>query len=501
VTTRRAAHDASGSDPAGNIAITSDGQVGRSLRAAGLGTADLVFFVVAAAAPLTVVAGVVPLAIRTGGMSAAYGYLIPALVLLLFAVGFTAMSPLIRNAGAFYSYIAHSLGRRLAVGSALIAVVSYNAMTICLIAGFTFYAQSLLSSVVGVHISWIPLAVLAILGVAMLGYFKVTLGARILGIALGLEVLVLLIYEIVVIGKGGHNGAAFTVDVFAPSVLTHPGFGAMLVLTAGGFIGFEATALYAEEARDPARTVPRATYIAIGFLGLFYTFSVWCVFLAYGPDGALAVANGDDVSNLTFQSMGAWVGPWLSETAQALLCTSAFAAALAFHNAAARYHFTLSREKLLPGSVAYVSPAHGSPAGGVALQTVINVVVFAIAAVAGADPYLVVFLWSSAPGVLGILLLEGIAAVAIVVFFRRDRHGHSVWRTTVAPALAAIGLFGLVALSVSQIALLTGASGTTNVVLLAPIPIALVVGIGLATHFKRNRPADYAALTTLEVDR
>jgi hypothetical protein len=135
------------------------------------------------------------------------------------------------------------------------------------------------------------------------------------------------------------------------------------------------------------------------------------------------------------------------------------------------------------------------------LQTVINVVVFGIAAAAGADPYLVVFLWSSAPGVLGILLLEGIAAVAIVAFFRRDRRGHGVWRTTVAPALAAIGLFGLVALSVSQIDLLTAASGTTNVLLLAPIPIALVVGIALATYFKRNRPADYAALTTLEVDR
>ena len=135
------------------------------------------------------------------------------------------------------------------------------------------------------------------------------------------------------------------------------------------------------------------------------------------------------------------------------------------------------------------------------MQTVIDVAVFAIAAVAGADPYLVVFLWSAAPGVLGILLLEGIAAVAIVAFFSRDRRDHSVWRTVVAPVLAAIGLFGLVALSVSQIDLLTAASATTNVVLLAPIPIALVVGIALATHFKRNRPADYAALTTLEVDR
>lgn len=501
MSTRRPADHASGSDHARSTDTGSDGQAGRGLRAAGLGTADLVFFVVAAAAPLTVVAGVVPLAIRTGGTSAAFGYLVPALVLLLFAVGFTAMSPLIRNAGAFYSYIAHGLGRRLAVGSALIAVVSYNAMTICLIAGFTFYAQSMLSSVFGVTISWIPLAALAILGVAVLGYFKVTLGARVLGLALGLEVLVLLVYEIVVIGKGGHQGAQFTAQVFDPSVMTHSGFGAMLVLTAGGFIGFEATALYAEEARDPARTVPRATYIAIGFLGLFYTFSVWCVFMAYGPDGALTVANGDNVSNLTFDSMGTWVGPWLSETAQALLCTSAFAAALAFHNAAARYHFTLAREKLLPAAVAYVSPAHGSPAGGVALQTLINVVVFAIAAVAGADPYLVVFLWSSAPGVLGILLLEGIAAVAIVMFFRRERHGHSIWRTAVAPALAAIGLFGLVALSVSQIDLLTAADGVTNVLLLAPIPLALLGGVALATYFKRNRPDDYAALTTLEVDR
>jgi amino acid transporter len=497
MTTRRSAHPRSGAHGAASPVV----HVERGLRPAGLSTADLVFFVVAAAAPLTVVAGVVPLAIRTGGQSAAYGYLIPGLVLLLFAVGFTAMSPLIRNAGAFYSYIAHGLGRRLAVGSALVAVVSYNAMTICLIAGFTFYAQSLLGTVFKIDVSWVPLAALAILGVAALGYFKVTLGARVLGTALALEVLVLLVYEVAVIGGGGHDGAAFTVDIFAPSVLTHPGFGAMLVLTAGGFIGFEATALYAEEARDPARTVPRATYIAIGFLGLFYTFSVWCVFLAYGRDGALAAADGDDVANLTFQSMGTWVGPWLSDTAQALLCTSAFAAALAFHNAAARYHFTLSREKLLPAMAAYVSPRHGSPAGGVALQTMINVAVFTIAAVAGADPYLVVFLWSSAPGVLGILLLEGIAAVAIVVFFRRDRHGHSVWRTTVAPGLAAVGLFGLVALSVSQIDLLTAASGMTNVLLLAPLPIAIAVGIGLATYFKRNRPAVYAALTTLEVDR
>lgn len=491
----------SDNNSAATVTSTSDGERPRGLRHAGLGVADLVFFVVAAAAPLTVVAGVVPLAIRTGGSSAAYGYLIPGLILMLFAIGFTAMSPLIRNAGAFYSYIAHGLGRRLGVGCALVAVISYNAMTICLIAGFTFYAQSMLTTLFGITVNWVLIAAVAVAGVAALGYFKVTLGARVLGIALSLEVLVLLVYQLTVIARGGSgSGGHFSLDIFAPAVVTQPGFGAMLVLTAGGFIGFEATALYAEEARDPATTVPRATYIAIAFLGLFYTFSVWCVFYAYGQDGALQFAAGDDVANLTFHSMGTWVGPWLSDVAQALLCTSAFAAALAFHNAAARYHFTLSREGILPRSVGRVSPKNGSPAGGVVLQTVINVVFLAIAAIAGADPYLVVFLWSAAPGVLGILALEGVAAIAIVTYFRRDRHGHSVFRTLIAPGLAALGLFTLVALSVSQVDLLTGASGLVNTLLLIPIPMALIAGICLAAYYKKWKPPVYARLNTLEVE-
>lgn len=482
-------------------AARQDRRPRRELRHAGLGVADLVFFVVAAAAPLTVVAGIVPLAIRTGGSSAAYGYVIPALVLLLFAIGFTAMSPLIHNAGAFYSYIAHGLGRRLGVGSALVAVISYNAMAVCLIAGFTFYAQSLLATVLGVTVNWVIMAAIAVAGIAVLGYLKVTLGARVLGIALSLEVLVLLIYQIAVIARGGSGGDHhFSLDIFAASVLTHPGFGAMLVLTAGGFIGFEATALYAEEARNPAKTIPRATYVAIGFLGLFYTFSVWCIFFAYGQDGAVRFAAGDDVATLTFASMDTWVGPWLSTIAQALLCTSAFAAALAFHNAAARYHFTLARERILPQAVGFVSAQHGSPAGGVALQTCVNIAFLGIAAVAGADPYLVVFLWSAAPGVLGILSLEGIAAIAIVAYFGRDRHGHSAWRALVAPALAAVGLFILVGLSVSQISLLTAASATVNTLLLVPIPMAVVVGVALATYFKHKKPSVYERLNELQVD-
>ncbi|EKX68501.1 amino acid permease, partial [Streptomyces ipomoeae 91-03] len=89
---------------------------GHHLQRGSLGVADIVFFVVAAAAPLTVMAGVAPLAILFGGIGAPVAYLAVGVVLVLFAVGFTAMTPYIRNAGAFYSYIARGLGRPAGLG-------------------------------------------------------------------------------------------------------------------------------------------------------------------------------------------------------------------------------------------------------------------------------------------------------------------------------------------------------------------------------------------------
>jgi amino acid transporter len=64
-----------------------------------------VFFVLSAAAPLTVMVGFAALAFMFGGVIAPMGYLIAGIVFAVFAVGFTAMSRHMRNSGAFYAYI------------------------------------------------------------------------------------------------------------------------------------------------------------------------------------------------------------------------------------------------------------------------------------------------------------------------------------------------------------------------------------------------------------
>ena len=57
-----------------------------------------------------------------------------------------------------------------------------------------------------------------------------------------------------------------------------------LVFVVSAFIGFEATAIFGEEARDKSRTIPLATYAAVALIALFYAFATWTIALYYGPD-------------------------------------------------------------------------------------------------------------------------------------------------------------------------------------------------------------------------
>ena len=75
------------------------------------------------------------------------------------------------------------------------------------------------------------------------------MSAKVLGLALAAEVAVLLALDIgVLIDKGFHG---FSLDVFKPSLVFSGGFGVSLMLAFGSFVGFEATAIYGEEAKDP----------------------------------------------------------------------------------------------------------------------------------------------------------------------------------------------------------------------------------------------------------
>ncbi|WP_434588745.1 APC family permease [Streptomyces sp. A5-4] len=460
-----------------------------TLRRATLGTSDIVFFVVSAAAPLTVMAGVAPLAIMLGGIGAPAGYLMAGVTLALFAVGFTAMTRYVRHGGGFYAYITRGLGRPVGMGAALLAMIGYNGMEIGVFGLLGSATQDTAASLWGIDIPWLPVSIAGLLLTWYLGYRSIDFGAKILGVLLLAETGILVLLAGGVLLDGGAHG--LSADSFAPGNIVAPGMVAVLAMAFAAFTGFESTAIYRREARDPGRTIPRATYTAVAFLGLFYAFVVWMVIQAYGSDQVVKAAT-DDTGGLFFTAITTYVGGWASDLMHILIVTSVIASLLAFHNAINRYGLSLAQEGVLPAALGKVHHRHRSPHLAGAAQTVLGLVVVLAFALAGADPYSQLLLWVNTPGMIGLMALQLLAAIAVPFFFRRISHTESLWRTTVAPAVSAVLLAAALCLVATNVDVFTGASTRVNVALVSLVPAVFLIGIAIAARLRHSRPQVYA---------
>jgi len=461
------------------------------LKKGALGTGGVVFLVVSAAAPLTAIAGVAPLAILIAGPAAPTAYLIAGAGLVVFAIGFMAMTRHVRQTGGFYTYISHALGKTVGLGAGILALVSYNAMQIGIYGLFAVVSKAMLQTYFGIDVPWGVLAFIAIAGVWALGFFGIDVGARVLGVLLVAETLILFILGVAIAIEGGPEGFSF--GLFNPQLVFTPQVGVVLGLALGAFLGFEATALYRAEARNPNTTIPRATYIAIGFLTIFYAVLVWLFVQAWGEGHVQAFIGKNGISAFAFITADKFLGHWATLAMLALIVTSVYAGLLAFHNTINRYSYALARDGILPAALARTR-RNGSPHIAGLVQTILSVLIVGGFVIAGADPFLNLLIWVNTPGVVGVLILQLLASIAVIVFFVRSRTLERKWYVLPAAILATVLLTVFTVLIVVNIDALTGAGVVANVVILVVVPVAFLVGIVLALVYKRTRPAVYARI-------
>ncbi|MBB3769888.1 amino acid transporter [Angulomicrobium tetraedrale] len=457
-----------------------------------VGLAHIIFFVVAAAAPLTAVVGASPAAFAFGNGAGVPGaFVLAGLLYLVFSVGFAAMSRHIGGAGAFYTYIAQGLGRPAGVGGAFVALVTYSAVQIAVYALFGVFVAAALAPL-GLDAPWWLWALVALVAVMFCGQRNIAFSGAILGVCMLAEIAILLLLDIGILVKGG-GPEGFTFSSFAPATVFAPGLGVALVFVIGSFIGFEATAIFGEEAEQPEKTIPRATYIAVLLITVFYAFSTWAAVQFYGPTQVQSVA-ASGLETFYFTAAGAVLGGWSVEVMNLLLITSLFACILSFHNTLNRYFFALGREGLALKSLGKVHAVHGSPHVAGYVQSAVAAVILALFVLSGADAYTVVFSFMSALAVIGILAVQVLVSLAILRFFRTTRTGHGPWTTLIAPLLGLVGLVGALGLVISNLSLLTGSE--SPVVAAFPYGIALVflIGVGFALVIRAQRPDLYASL-------
>jgi amino acid transporter len=465
--------------------------VSRTLAHNRLGVPAVVFFVLSAATPLTVVAGVITTGYAvTGIIGLPVAFVVMGLLLALFSVGYVAMSRHITNAGAFYTYVTHGLGRPAGVGAAWMALFAYNALQVGLYGIIGAAAAPLFADWFGVEWSWWVFALIAWAIVGTLGVLRVDINGAVLAVLLLTEIAIILIYSFSYLTIPA--GDEITFDTLSIANLFEPGVGALLVLAVLGFVGFEASVVYSEESRNPRRTVQLATYVSVAIIAVVYTLSSWAMSVATGPDQIVPFTQEvgpGTIFALADMSLG---GGWV-RVGEILFATSVLAAMISFHNTCARYGFALGRERVLPGALGQTSPRSGAPVVASLIQSAIGLAVIVIYAIAGWDPILYLFFTIGVTGGFGVLVLIALTSIAVVAFFAREPSGENVWRRTIAPVLAAILLVVTVFLGVVNYDFLLGLPDPEPLrwILPAIFVVLFLLGVWWARHLRSARPEVY----------
>lgn len=439
-----------------------------------LGLATIVFMVVAAAAPLTVVGGPVPIAFATGnGAGVPAMFIFTGVLLVLFAVGYTSMSRFVPSAGAFYSYTYVGLGKRIGIGTGYVALLSYLSLYIGVFGLLGPAVDGLVVSLGGPSIPWWVWSMVALAAITLVGYFNIDLSGKILAVLLIAEVAIVLVLDAAILFTGAH-GQGLSTAFLDPTVVFSGAPGVSFLFAVLGFIGIEATAVFRDEAKDPERTVPRATYVAVIFISSFYALTSWLMVSGAG-DEEIAGRAAEAPDNLIFSLTQEYAGMVFVDIMRVLFVTSIIACLLTFHNVSARYVFSLSNRGVLPKAFKDVHPQHDSPraagfiVGGITAAAIIIGALFQLDAI---DEF---YTWLVGLASLGYVLLLLITTVSVIVFFRK-RRVTSIWRGFIAPLLALLGLLVVLVLIFSNLLELVGGSITVAIIVVLSLLLAFAAG-------------------------
>ncbi|MDT7844435.1 APC family permease [Streptomyces justiciae] len=485
---------------AGDGISTYKGQE-RALRADRLGTGGLLLSVLAATAPLMVVAGVMPTTFAVMGIvGQPLLFVALGVILILFSVGYAEMSRHVHNAGAFYAYISRGLGGTAGASAALVALVAYNALQVGIYGIFGFEVSGLFATYADLDIAWWIPALAAVAAVGALGWLKIDVNAKVLGVLLVIEVALVVIFDIAAVADPAKEG--LSLHAFNPDTLTGAGVGTALCFCIAAFLGFEQAPVYAEETSRPHVLVPRVMFLAVGGVAVFFALSSWALTVATGPSQIVGESQKQS-AGLLFGLTESRLGGTFTDVLHVLFVTGMFAAMVSFHNVVARYAFAMGREGLLPRAFGRTTGSSGAPGTGSLLQTAVSAVIVIAFAVADdkptgdpTEPVLHLFTWGGNIGALGVIVLMAAASFSVVVFFaRRGAAGAQAWRL-VTSAIAGIALFVIAGYTVKDFDVLVGAGPDSSLSWVLPgiIGAAVVVGLVQGLYLRSRSPEAHARI-------
>src|SRR3954453_9792263 len=331
-----------------------------------LGLPQILFCIVTGSAPLAAMMFNDPLSGLGIGISVPAAFWIATLSFTAFSVGYVEMARRVTTAGGFYSYITYGFGRIIGLATAVGIAAAYMFFALGVNGVTSYFAQTSINDLAGFDMDWRIYAFCFLAILFAVTFFHIDLVARILGVCLLGELVILMVFSFAVVAHGGGPdgivwqapnpagifgggaGVEGAARVFGVSAAGVGFFGAYW-----SWVGFEMAPNYAEEARNPKKMMAYAIYISCIGLGIVYTFWSWMLVSSYGSSKdqwpwavstqygiADAPANvglpKGDYASVFYPVAQQFAGVGIKDLFQVLIITGSFACSLAFWNTANR---------------------------------------------------------------------------------------------------------------------------------------------------------------------
>jgi len=473
-----------------------------------LGLPQVLFCIVTGSAPLAAMMFNDPLSGLGIGISVPAAFMIATVSFTFFSVAYVEMARRVTTAGGIYSYTSYGFGRIIGLGTAVGIAAAYMLFAVGVNGVTSYFAQTSIADLTGFSMDWRIYAYCLIALLFIITYFHIEWIARILGLFLLGELVILMIFAFAVLVQGGGPdgivwGALNPAGIFsggegvdgAARVFGASAAGVGFFAAYWSWIGFEMAPNYAEEARNPKKMMAYAIYISCIGLGVLYTFWSWMLISAYGSSNdqwpwavsqqygiqdapaSVGLPSGDYAS-VFYPVAQQFAGVAIKDLFQILIITGSFACSLAFWNTANRYLFSMGRERILPSALGRTHATHKSPFVATLIVGIFVAVVTLLFAagwvgtgqqaalgVTESDPIVALFqigTWLPFQGNMLLLPIMALCDMAILVYFLKpeNRDGFHWFKTLVAPIIGAGSISFAVWLMLQNRGALTTGSNT-----------------------------------------
>ena len=356
-------------------------------------------------------------AAATAGITVPLAYLIAGLGCLCLASVIARFTRRRASAGGLYTYIADGLGPRAGfIGGWLYAGGFAIGVSFVLVIA-SFFWSAALNAHTGIGGGWytwfFPLLGL----VTVLALLDIRVSTRLQLVVTVAGVLAILVLAVAIVVQGGDDGlTAAPLDPGSAPSTSALFLGVVLGFTA--FIGFEASAVLGEEARDPLRAITRAVLTTVLIALVYYVFVTWAMAIGFGVGNAAAWAK--DPAALDTLAVR-YVGDWLATVIDFALAIGAFVGALAGLNLATRMLFAMGRDGALPSALGWTHRRRRTPWVAIGVVSALTLVLV----VAWGNHYgpITYFVLVATTATLAILVTYVLVAIAGIALLVREREG------------------------------------------------------------------------------